>query len=1282
MSLIFQNLYKIIDKFRLISLIILLLLLVFLAFTASRLKLTEDISQVLPKSESIDNMSFVLSNSRFLDKVVFHFSLKDTLAEPEPEQLSRFADQLSDSLMGSCYPELLTSIDKAPDNQSMLELYGILNGYLPLLLDSADYHHMDSLISRVQIRKTLESNYSTLISPVGLATKKMIASDPLHFNLMGLKKIQSFNINEGFELYNQYFLSADKRHLLMLITPSATNKTTSNQKLFERVDTFINSIQKPGLEKVEAVYFGNPVVALGNATRIKKDIMITVTLAVIALLVVITLVFRRKRTFFIIFLPVVFGALLSLAIISLLKGQMSAISLGIGSVLLGISVDYALHIYSHFRQNRSKENLFSDLVTPILLSSVTTMSAFFTLLFVNSAALNDLGLFAGISVMGAALFSLIVLPHLMPKSGENEKIPYGLIDRLAAFDLSRKRGLGWVIFLLTLVFLFTMQHVGFDSDMMKNNYMSSKVKAAEKQMERVSSISKKTIYLVTSGKDEKQALEANQKLYNQLEKLKKEGLIQQATIVNSLLPSPKAQEMALEKWQMFWQQHSDSVRFRLQDEGAKLGFKPSAFHQFLDWTNQPFHTVNADSLGVLNTLFLDNYFIRKDTITAIINILKVNGDAASIQKVYDAFDGNPDVWVIDKRKITSDFVTILKDNFNKLVLISITLVFIILLLAYGRIELTLITMIPMVLSWVWTVGLMGIFGIEFSIFNVIILTFIFGLGIDYSIFIMRGLLQEYKYGNHDLSAYKISVILSGITTLLGIGVLIFAQHPALKSIALMSIIGILSVILITFTLLPRIFRWLVSYSGGLRNRPINLVDFIFSMWALFVFVSGSLITSLLSLLMPFVPASNSKKKLFIHRMFRVLTWFMIYMNFFSKKDIINPDGEDFSKPSIIIANHQSHVDLMMLMLLTPRIVILTNSSNFSNPMYGKALQYAGFIEVSGDYSSVIGQVRKQVEEGYSVAIFPEGHRTETGEIMRFHKGAFYLAEELNLDILPIVLLGQRECLKKSELFLKRGRQVTRFLPRIKLSAGTFGQTPREQAKQVRRYFSGEFLISRDQLQSTDYLSDFIIKNYIYKGPILEWYTRIKLRLENNYALFDQIIPQKAVITDLGCGYGFLVYMLSMRSQQRKITGVDYDDKKIAVAQNCALKNDRIQFVCADILQFKPEKSDVFVLADVLHYLPQELQVQVIEKCIGQLQAGGMVIIRDADTSLKRRHLGTRITEFFSTNIGFNKANYQLDFVSRKMVIDVALKHKLKLDIIDNTKRTSNLVYVMRNQATE
>jgi 1-acyl-sn-glycerol-3-phosphate acyltransferase len=1279
MSFIFQSIYHLISRYRLLSLIVLLVVLGGLGWTASKLNLTEDISQVLPKSEAIDNMSFVLSNSRFLDKVVIHFSMTDTVSEAHPEKLSRFADQLADSLTAHAYPEWLTSIDKAPDNQSMLELYQILNNYLPLLLDSVDYRHLEELIEREQIRNTLKANYATLISPVGMATKKMISSDPLHVSVMGLNKIQTFNINDGFELYNRYFLSSDQRHLLLLITPLATNNTSTNQQLFDLVDRYIAGIQQSGLDDVQVSYFGNPVVALGNAQRIKSDIMLTVSLALLSLMLVITLVFRRKRTFFIIFLPVLFGALLSLAVISLVKGEVSAISLGIGSVLLGISVDYALHIYSHFRQNQSRKNLYSDLATPILLSSFTTMSAFFTLLFVNSGALNDLGLFAGVSVIGAALFSLIVLPHLMPNETGGAVVHHGFIDRLASVDLSKKKGLGWLIVVLTIVFAFTMQEVGFDADMMKNNYMSEKLKQAENQLNVVTSLSKKTIYLVTPGEDETHALEANQRVYEKLRLLEKQGLVEHAAVVNDLLPSPTAQKLAQSKWTSFWRIHRDSVQTRLLDEGAKLGFRAKAFDGFLNWIEKPFNLVNSDSLGDINDLFLDNYFIRKDTITAIINVVKVNNDEATIQAVYDEFDTDPSVWVIDKRKITSDFVNILKDNFNRLVWISILLVFIILLVAYGRIELTLITMIPMVASWIWTVGLMGLLGIEFNIFNVIILTFIFGLGIDYSIFMMRGLLQEYKYGHHDLSAYKISIILSGITTLLGIGVLIFAQHPALKSIALMSIIGILSVIFITFTLLPKIFRWLVTYSGGLRNRPVNFIDYIFSLWALFVFVTGSFLLSLLALLLPLIPVAEEKKKLFHHRMFRALTWFMIYMNFLSKKTIINPDGEDFSQPSVVIANHQSHVDLMMLLLLTPRLVVLTNSRNYVNPMYGKALQYAGFIEVSGDYDKVIDQVREQVNMGYSVAIFPEGHRTETGEVMRFHKGAFYLANELGLDILPILLAGQRECLKKSELLLKRGAQITRFLPRIDLKLGEYGTTPRDQAKQVRNYVRNEFNRTLDQLQSPAYLRDFIVKNYMYKGPILEWYTRIKLRLENNYAFFDELIPKQASITDLGCGYGYLAYMLALRSKGRTIIGVDYDAEKIAVANHCAIKTDKVSFLASDILDYQPESTDVYVLNDVLHYLPQQKQVEVVEKCIAQMPDHGLIIIRDADVGLKKRHLGTRITEFFSTHLGFNKTQFKLDFVSRQLIIDLALKHKLKLDIIDNTKRTSNLVYLLRRR---
>jgi SAM-dependent methyltransferase len=65
--------------------------------------------------------------------------------------------------------------------------------------------------------------------------------------------------------------------------------------------------------------------------------------------------------------------------------------------------------------------------------------------------------------------------------------------------------------------------------------------------------------------------------------------------------------------------------------------------------------------------------------------------------------------------------------------------------------------------------------------------------------------------------------------------------------------------------------------------------------------------------------------------------------------------------------------------------------------------------------------------------------------------------------------------------------------------------------------------------------------------------RVKLGLENNYEKFDKMIPRKANILDLGCGYGFMSYMLHFLSEERTITGVDYDQDKIDTANRASVK---------------------------------------------------------------------------------------------------------------------------------
>ena len=113
---------------------------------------------------------------------------------------------------------------------------------------------------------------------------------------------------------------------------------------------------------------------------------------------------------------------------------------------------------------------------------------------------------------------------------------------------------------------------------------------------------------------------------------------------------------------------------------------------------------------------------------------------------------------------------------------------------------------------------MGILKIEFNIFNIIICSFIFGLGVDYSIFITNALFTEYRTGERTLPTHKTSIILSVITTIAGVGVMIFAKHPVLYTISLVSIIGILCAAFVSFTVQPLLFKLFI---GSHKKRPIS-----------------------------------------------------------------------------------------------------------------------------------------------------------------------------------------------------------------------------------------------------------------------------------------------------------------------------------------------------------------------------------------------------------------------------------------------------------------------------
>ena len=129
---------------------------------------------------------------------------------------------------------------------------------------------------------------------------------------------------------------------------------------------------------------------------------------------------------------------------------------------------------------------------------------------------------------------------------------------------------------------------------------------------------------------------------------------------------------------------------------------------------------------------------------------------------------------------------------------------------------------------------------------------------------------------------------------------------------------------------------------------------------------------------------------------------------------------NFSKPSVVICNHQSHLDLACQLSLTPNIVFLTNQWVWNNPLYELMIRHAEFYPVAEGIDELMPKLQSLVERGYSIAIYPEGTRSKDCKIGRFHKGAFYVAEQLGLEIIPMYLYGPGRILPKKNYHLRKG----------------------------------------------------------------------------------------------------------------------------------------------------------------------------------------------------------------------------------------------------------------------
>ncbi|MBU3026429.1 1-acyl-sn-glycerol-3-phosphate acyltransferase [Zobellia galactanivorans] len=1170
----FFKAYRLIARKRKLSLAVLLLVVMGLATIVSKIQFEDDITSLIPANEEAQRIQKVLKSITFTDKIIISIQ-KDE--EGSVNDLTQYAKDLLDSLEQN-QSEFIKNVQGRVNSDDVPKTLDLVYEHLPLFLEPDDYPQIAQKINSDSIAHITAENYRTLISPSGIVTKKTIVKDPLRLSFIALKRLQELGVGEDFKLKNGFLVDQEEKNILLFLTPAyGSNETDKNLPFSDALYELQNQLNAAYTGKVHSEYYGAALVAVANAKQIRSDIQFTVSIAMTLLIVILMLFYRKLALPFILFLPTLIGALLSIAFLCILREKISAISLGIGSVLLGVTLDYALHILTHIRNGNGAENLYKEVAPSILMSSLTTASAFLCLLFLESQALQDLGIFAAVSVLGASVFALLFVPQVYSakKAVSSRRT---ILDRVASFDFHKSKWAIMGLVLFSVISIFTYNKVVFNKDIARLNYETELLRDARKRLETLTDISSKSIYLATYGNDTQTVLGQNDSLYNILKTLEANDKILSFSSVGGLIRTKRTQEEKIALWKDFWSTNKIKTTQReLIESGNEFGFKPTTFNKFYDLLNADFEPLEVDDFVAIKSFSLDDYIVKDENGTTITSLIKVDED--HIDLIREQFENSPNTLLIDRQQVNETFLGNLKNDFNSLIGYSLIVVLFILFFFYRSLSLTVVTSIPIFLTWFLTVGIMGLFHIEFNIFNIIICSFIFGLGVDYSIFITNGLLTEYRTGEKVLHTHKTSILLSVITTIAGVGVLIFAKHPVLYTISTVSLIGILSAAFVAFTVQPLLFRLFI---GSTDKRPISLRYFIHSVLSFGYFGTGGFLYSIYGWAkLKLSPQSRMEENIGFHRAVSKLMGSVLYTNPFVSKKIKNLSKETFEKPVMIIANHTSFLDILAIGMLHPKIVFLVNDWVYNSPVFGSAAKLAGAYPVSGGIENGEAYLKEKVAQGFSLIAFPEGTRSSSNKIKRFHKGAFYLAQQFELDILPVLIHGNSEVLPKGSFIIRDGSITVELLPKIKANDPKFGKNYSERAKQLGAYFRKEFQRLRNEIEDQDYWTKTLLENYRYKGDVV--YKSVKLDLaahKETYASLLKHIGKKTKMVHLSQDFGQLDLMLALDSIDRKITTYLADHEAALLLKNNFLTQNYSKISLAKNVAQALEADAELVLVDI------------------------------------------------------------------------------------------------------
>jgi predicted exporter len=757
-------------------------------FTVS---LNPSLSVMLPKDSESQRMIRFLEELDFSGKVILSISQPDgTLSRSE------FLAQV-DALALSLKPPLVTKAVSRMDDQQML---GDLTFFLrqgPGLLDQDDFRSLEKKLMPEGVEQVLRNKYLQLMKPEGAFVSEMIRRDPLDIHALIMDRIRQLSASFGYtmKVVDQHIFSADERHLLLILeTPVRFTDSKGSRELMAYLESHQKQFISPAIQ-VDTIC--GHLHSLSNESVIRRDINWTLSIAGTAFVLLFLIYFKDPRAGLVFSIP--FAALLvAVNLTSIFMGTLSPMILGFGSVMAGISVDYGIHVYIAVRRGTSAVTSVRAIVRPLVLGALTTAAVFVAFFFTHIAGYQQLAVLALISVLGALAAALFILPLLIKPSGILK------ISRPMRGPGLPPRRIASIFFLILLGSIPWVMRLKFDGDIARLDGSGPKVFEAEERFRSVWGGGEQGQAIVAvSGPDYEAALEQNDLFYNAAVHLVgRDALSSFSSVWKSAAQRAKNGNC----WKQFWSpERQRDFKQLLSEKGQNLGFAEDAFAPFFEQLNAPFDPADVPVGNLLFDQLQSRFVQQKNGLTQVVTFFP--DTPAMGAALVPLVDQMPGAQMVSRRALSRSLTDDYTVEMSRIAALASVLMLAVTFLMLKNTRMALIALAPACSGIFGMLAVMGLLRMDMNVVNLIAAIVVAGLCIDYGIFYAYAYVRGLETGTPE------AVALSAGTTLMGAGALLFAHHPALFSIGLTLVSGVLAGYLTALLVVPALCHLFLGKRG-------------------------------------------------------------------------------------------------------------------------------------------------------------------------------------------------------------------------------------------------------------------------------------------------------------------------------------------------------------------------------------------------------------------------------------------------------------------------------------